>query len=157
VATENDTELITVPTSIPGDMQRHTHNIIPNVCITDDGKVRALPLEEMRERLHEWGAIGHAYLATFLRERGVSVDIDPKTGLSRLTDVPRWACELFQNRADDGEEHARKYAASQGLDWDSLDPKAKSAMLKNRVAATRRAKDGTADYQAWLDRAAKAG
>ena len=154
---ENDTELITVPTHMPGDMQRHSHNIFLHVTMTEDGQIKSPNLDEIRENLHEWGAVGHAYLATFLREQGISVDIDPKTSLSRLTDVPRWACELFQNRADDGEEHARRYAASQGLAWDSLDPRARSAMLKNRVAATRRAKDGAADYQAWLDRAAKAG
>ena len=150
IASGADTDLVTVPTNIPGDMQRHTHNIVPNVIITDDGRVRAIPLDEIRDRLHEWGAIGHAYLATFLREKGIRAEIDPKTGLSRLPDVPQSACDLYQNRANDGEEHARKYAAGRGLDWDALDSKAKSGLLRGRIMATRRDKDGSADLAAWM-------
>jgi hypothetical protein len=85
------------------------------------------------------------------------VEIDTKTGLSHLTDVPRAVCELFQNRTDDGEAHARRYAAARGLDWDALDPRARSALLNRRVKATRRAKDGKTDFAAWLKTAADAG
>ena len=157
LAMDGDTKLMTVPTEIPGDMNRHCHNIIPHVCITDDGRVSAIPLERMQERLHEWGYLGHAFLATFLREKGIRAEIDPRNGLSCLPDVPRWACELFQNRTDDGERFARAYAAEQGLDWDALDPKAKARMLDSQVARTRRAKDGKTDYAAWVERAQAAG
>ena len=154
---DGDTELLTVPSHMPGDMQRHTHNIIPHVSIDDRGKVRALPLDEIRERLHEWGAIGHAFLATELRARGIAADVDPKTGLSHLPGVPAWASELFENRSRDGERLARKYAASIGLDWDGLDVKARSSLLRSNIKATRRAKDGLADLRAWEATAEKAG
>ena len=48
--------------------------------------------------MHEFGAIGHAYLATYLREAGVRVEIDPRTGLSYLPDIPEAMVDLFSSR-----------------------------------------------------------
>ena len=154
----NDTELIAVPTHVPGDMQRHTHNVFLHAAVTDDGMVRAPNLDEMRDRIQEWGSIGHAYLATYLREHGVNVEIDRKTGLSRLSDVPQWACDLFESRTNDGEALARAYARDRGIDWDALDGKTRAKMLKGGTKAARNAKtDDLADYRAWLQTAERAG
>ncbi|MDB5848229.1 MAG: hypothetical protein JWP29_1981 [Rhodoferax sp.] len=153
-----DTELMTIPENVPGDMNRHTHNIFIHAAATEDGRVLTPNLDETRERIHEWGAIGHAYLATYLREAGVNVEIDAKVGLSRLSDVPRCATDLFQSRADLGEELARRYAADHGHDWDGMDADRKRVFITKNVAASRQAKgDGAADYAAWHKRAADAG
>ena len=157
----DDTRIAAVPQGSvfrPGDMQRHTHNIFLHVTITDDGQVRAPNLLEAHERIHEWGAIGHAFLATELRQHGIRVEIDQETGLSHLPDVPRSAVDLFSARTDSGEEAARRYAAEQGLDWDTASPKVRADLVAGRVGVSRQGKtEGPADYASWLKTAADAG
>ena len=161
LADGEDTRIAAVPqgsTLRPGDMQRHTHNIFLHVTITDDGQVRAPNRDEAAERIHEWGAIGHAFLATELRQHGVRVEIDPESGLSHLPDVPRSAVDLFSARTETGEEAARRYAAEQGVDWDTASPKVRADLIAGRVGVSRQGKtEGPADYASWLKTAADAG
>ena len=117
LADGEDTRIATVPQGSvlrPGDMQRHTHNMFMHVTITDDGQVKAPNLFEAHERIHEWGAIGQAFLGTFLREQGVRAEIDSRTGLLHLPDVPEMAVKLFSARTEEGVDAARRYASEKG-------------------------------------------
>jgi hypothetical protein len=48
---------------VPGDMQIHTHAAVMNVVETPSGRVGGLDLAQLEGRIHEWGALYHAYLA----------------------------------------------------------------------------------------------
>ena len=72
------TELVTL--KVAGDPQLHTHVAIPNVVLTEDGRVGALDLQRLKGRVHEFGALYQAYLATNLRGLGVDVVLDEATG-----------------------------------------------------------------------------
>jgi phage/plasmid primase-like uncharacterized protein len=157
----SDTELVRV--EVDGDMQRHVHGIIITTGITDRGRVGAVQLQAIDGRIHEWGSVCQAILATKLRRHGVNVELDSREGLgfhermARLTDVPQRMVDLFSQRSTDGEVVARAVAKSRGLDFDTLSPDAKVAMLKNGAQASRRAKEGGPNIESWVEQAKEAG
>lgn len=149
-----DTVLVNLPTNIPSMPNRHRHNIIPHVGITDDGRVGSPDLKMLDGNLHTWGALGHAFLTRFLGEHGVTTERDSKTGLSRLSDVPRPMVKAYSARQNEGEDLARDYAAKKGMDWDNMDATAKREMVGQHVRWSKREKErskaGSVDYNAWL-------
>ena len=135
---------------VPGDMQIHTHVAIFNVVETASGRVGGLDLARLGGRVHEWGAVYQAYLATNLRRHGVMVDLDPRTEMAKLLAVSERVIEQFSKRTLNGTDAARAFAASQGLDWDSLPPERKIGLLKSGVQNPREAKsDDVSDLAAW--------
>ena len=136
----------------PGDMQRHIHNVIPHVTITDDGEVKSPNLGASKGRIHEWGAIGHAFLAAELRAKGVRVEIDPRTGLSHLPDVPEAAVDLFSTRT-----RAAEAAARAAEDFDTLDQRDQARAVKGKVKAARKDKEDLSEAEFWKKTAAEAG
>lgn len=150
---EVTTEIYTITGTggrVPGDMQIHTHVAIFNAVETASGRVGGLDLGQLEGRIHEWGALYQAYLAKNLRFHGVEVALDPKTEMARLTAVPEKLVALFSKRTMSGADSARAYAASLGLDWDSLDPDRKIGLLKSSVQNPRAAKsDDVSDMTTW--------
>lgn len=135
---------------VAGDMQLHTHNAVFNVVRTEDGRIGGLDLAQLEGRIKEWGALYQAFLATNLRQHGVEVGLDPRTEMARLMDVPERVTQEFSKRTLGGTAAARAYAASQGLDWDSLSPERKIGLLKSGVQDPRGAKgDDVSDMVAW--------
>ena len=109
---ERYTELVTL--KVAGDPQLHTHVAVPNVVLTEDGRVGALDLQRLDGRVHEFGAYYQAHLATNLRRHGVAVALDEATGAARLTAIPERVRDAFSKRTRNGTEAARAYAASAG-------------------------------------------
>lgn len=146
---ENFSHLAVVRTA--GTPQVHTHVCVPAVVLTPSGHVGAPDLAELRGRLHEWGALYQANLATGLRRLGVAVDLDPDTGAARVRAVPEAVRTAFSRRAVQGEAAARAYAASQGLEWDDLDARRRVGLLKAGIQGNGRAPkvDDVADHRAW--------
>ena len=142
--------------NVPGDPQRHTHVIVPNVVVTDQGRVAALPLVKLRERVHEFGAIYQAHLGVSLRRLGVQVELDRKTWMAHLTAVSRDACALFSKRSTDGEEFARHNAHRAGKDWDAMSAGEQRRFVKYWVRNRREGKADT-DLETWLKQAADIG
>jgi hypothetical protein len=135
---------------IPGDMQVHTHVAVFNVVETASGRVGGLDLAQLVGRIHEWGALYQAYLATNLRAHGVDVGLDSKHEMARLRAVPERVAAQFSKRTNSGAEVARAYAESQGLTWDKMDPEHKVALLKSGVQDPRQAKsDDVSDLATW--------
>lgn len=135
---------------VPGDMQVHTHVAIFNVVETASGRVGGLDLAQLEGRIHEWGALYQAYLATNLRRHGVVVDLDAKTEMAKLAAIPDRVVEQFSKRTLNGTDAARRFAQAQGLDWDSLTPERKIGLLKSGVQNPREAKsDDVSDLAAW--------
>jgi TrwC relaxase/AAA domain len=147
------TELVTLKTPagrVAGDMQLHTHTAVMNAVLTESGRVGGLDLAELDGRIKEWGALYQAFLATNLRRHGVDVVLDDRTQMARLTAVPERVSEHFSKRTVNGTAAARAYAASLGLDWDSLDPARKIGLIKQAVQDPRGAKsDDLGDLAAW--------
>ncbi len=151
------TELVTL--KVAGDPQLHTHVAIPNVVLTEDGRVGALDLQRLKGRVHEFGALYQAYLATNLRRLGVEVALDEATGAARVVAVPLRVRDAFSKRTRNGTDAARAYARSAGLDWDALDPARKVGLAKQGVQGDpRQAKqDDLGDWASWRRQAAQLG
>lgn len=134
-----------------GTPQVHTHVCVPAVVLTPSGHVGAPDLAELRGRLHEWGALYQANIATGLRRLGVDVDLDPDTGAARVRAVPEAVRAAFSRRTAQGEAAARDYAKRQGLDWNSLDASRRVGLLKRGVQGDPRGAktDDVADVEAW--------
>ena len=140
---------------IPGDMQVHTHVAVPNIVETPSGRVGSLDLAELEGRIHEWGALYQAHLASNLRLHGVEMELDRRTEMARVTAVPDYVLAHFSRRTLNGTDAARTYARSQGLDWDSLDADRQVGLLKSGVQGRREGKaDDVGDLDAWCRAAA---
>jgi hypothetical protein len=155
------TELYTLKDSsgrVPGDMQLHTHTAVFNAVLTETGHVGGLDLARLEGRIKEWGALYQAYLATNLRRHGVEMGLDARTEMARVMDVPEHVSEQFSKRTLSGSAAARAFAATQGLDWDSLDADRKVGLIKAGVQNPREAKtDDISDLVAWKRMAAEIG
>ncbi|TCZ61141.1 MobF family relaxase [Roseicella aquatilis] len=135
---------------VRGDPQLHTHNVVPNVMVTESGRTVAINRDLLRGRIHEFGAVYQAVLATRLRDIGIHVDLDERTQTARIPCIPQHACDAFSKRTRDGEAAARAEAARRGLDWDAMAPDTKVAFLKGGALASRRFRtDDLADAAAW--------
>ncbi len=132
------TELLTLKAA--GDPQLHTHVAVPNVVLTDTGRVGAMDLDKLQGRIHEFGAYYQAHVATNLRRHGVEVVLDERTGAARLTAIPDQVRSAFSKRTRNGTEAAREYAADLGLDWDALSPERKAGLVKEGTQTHKMAK-----------------
>lgn len=162
LAKGQDTEMIEV--MVPGDPNRHTHILTMNAAFTEDGRVTSLHQEALDQRIHEWGALGQAFLGTELMKLGVNWELDSTPGLNfnermgRLTDVPRWVCDMYSKRHADGEKAAVDYARSMGFDFHALSPEQKASVLTGGVKKTREAKvSGLKEYESWVQQAKDVG
>lgn len=143
---------------VPGDMQVHTHVVVPNIVETPSGRVGSLDFAELEGRIHEWGALYQAYLASNLRAHGVQMELDQRTEMARISAVPNDVITQFSRRTVNGTDAARAYAQSQGLDWDAMDPDRKVALLKSGVQNRREGKaDDVGDLEAWRQTASSVG
>lgn len=149
---ELETELVTL--KVAGDPNLHTHVAVPNVVLTETGRVGSLDLQRLRGRIHEFGGYYQAHLAQNLRRLGADVVLDPRTGAGRLRQIPDHVRDAFSKRTRDAVEDARAYALKIGQQWDGLSPDEQIALLKSGAFASRRAKiDDCSDFEAWRDQA----
>ena len=82
----------------------------------------------------------------------------PGSEMARLSAVPENIVAQFSKRTIGGSKAARAYARSQGLDWDTLTPARKIALLKSGVQNPREAKsDDVSDLAAWRAAATRLG
>jgi hypothetical protein len=151
------TELVTL--KVAGDPQLHTHVAIPNVVLTEDGRVGSLDLQRLKGRVHEFGALYQAYLGTNLRRHGIEVALDEATGAARITAIPAHVRDAFSKRTRHGTDAARAYAAEAGLDWDALDDVRKVGLAKQGVQGDPRQvkQDDLGDWASWRRQAAELG
>lgn len=147
-ARDGSVEMIRIP--IAGDPNLHTHVAVPNMVLTESGRVGAIDFQRLEGRIKEFGAIYQAFVATNLRRSGVEVALDEKTGAARVTAIPENVRDAFSKRTRDAHETARQYAIDKGVDWDSLTPEAQVKWLKGGAGGSRRSKtDDVSDVQAW--------
>ncbi|MCF3948178.1 MobF family relaxase [Acidiphilium iwatense] len=144
------TETEIVPVKIAGDPQLHTHVAVPNLIVTDSGRVVSLNTMRMHGRIHEWGAIYQAHLGQNLRRLGARVELDRTTGAARLSAVPEAIRASFSKRTRDALADAKTYAASVGADWERMSADERIKLLKGGAFASRTAKaDDLSDFASW--------
>lgn len=150
---EGYSALATVHTN--GDPQLHSHIAVPSVVMTKSGHVGGLDLAQLAGKVHEWGGLYQAHIATNLRRLGVDVVLDPETGAARVVAVPETVRAGFSKRTNAGEAAARAFAASQGLDWDALDGPRRIGLLKQGTQGDPRAakRDDLGDVASWRHQA----
>ena len=158
---ETMTMLINMETNgrkVPGDPALHTHVLIPNIVVTEDGKLGSIDTAAFHGRIKEFGAVYHDILARELRAMGVAVEMDPKTMLSRLPAIPQHVCDEFSKRTRDAEEAAKLWAKADGQDWDTMTPDERAASSKVGANMTRRDKEtNDPDMDAWQQQAKRLG
>lgn len=144
---------------VPGDPQLHSHIIVPNLVLTQAGRLGGLYLQRLSGRVHELGAIYQAEIATRLRALGVRTDLDPKTGAARIAAVPSIIRDAFSKRTQGGLSAARTYAASQGLIWDDLTPERRIELAKFGTQGDPRSakSDDLSDWEDWQRQAVRIG
>ncbi len=81
-----------------GDPDLHTHYSVPNVTMTQDGKVRALHTMALSGQVKRIGACYQAALADRLRQLGADVTAHAITGAAVLQDIPDRVREHFSRR-----------------------------------------------------------
>lgn len=151
-----DTELHSL--KVAGDPQLHTHCIVPNLMVTESGRVVSVNRDLFDGRIHEFGAVYQALLARELRGIGAEVALCERTLMAKLPAIPEAACEEFSKRTRDAESAARAEAEQRGLDWDALSPQGRVDFLKGGAHASRQGKgDDLSDMAAWRAQAARLG
>jgi len=145
------TELYTLAPNMPGDPELHSHNIVPNLTVGEDGKFRAIDTMQFHwGRKKEFGAVYQAFLAANLRRIGIEVDLCDRTLMAKLAIIPQYVCDAFSKRTKDARQAAREAAGSLGKEWEAMPVEARVAMLKRGAKDTRRAKaDDLANFAAW--------
>ncbi|MBX9875949.1 MAG: relaxase domain-containing protein, partial [Thermoleophilia bacterium] len=121
---------------IAGDPDLHTHFTVPNAVFCENGRVGSLDLDRLDGLIKEAGALYQAHLAANLRKLGAEVVLDDRTGMARLATIPDHVRDHFSKRTLGGEEAARAYAKTLGLDWDALSPERRTGLLKAGVQGT---------------------
>jgi TrwC relaxase/AAA domain len=155
------TDFATVPLR-RADPQVHSHAIVPNVVLTENGHVGSMDLDEMAGRVKEFGAVYQAFVANGARRHGIEVLHDETTGAARLTAIPDSARQLFSKRTAESEQAARDFAAGRDLEWDTLSGDQRIALMKAgaselRHAKDRRSNDAADDFSYWRGEAGLAG
>lgn len=161
IAREENGQRITesVPIQIAGDPELHTHFTVTNAVFCTNGRVGSLDLNRLDGLIKEAGALYQAHIAQNLRDLGAEVVLDQDTGAARLTTIPDEVRSHFSKRTTNGEQAAREFAKTQGLDWDDLSSERRAGLLKAAVQGIPKGlddetkaklrKDDMADFADW--------
>lgn len=145
-----DTELHTVRDNrMPGDMQLHSHCIVPNLMRTESGRFLAMNRDMLKGRVHEFGAVYQAFLAQGLRERGFEARLDRRTGMAFMPAVRSDVCDWFSKRHQQAEALAREMAAKAGQVWDRMKADEKIQSLLTGSMLSRQPSAGVVDAEVW--------
>ena len=102
----------------PGDPDLHTHFLVPNAVFCESGRVGSLDTAAIAGMIFKADAEYHARLGQKLRDAGFDIELDEKTGASRMTAIPRDVAALFSKRsiaASSGRRSRRRAKACPGM------------------------------------------
>jgi hypothetical protein len=150
------THLLDAP--IAGDPHYHLHNFIPNLVVTDDGRVGSIDSKALTtHKIPEYGAIFQARLADRLRTLGVRIGLDASGEAAVALDIPESAVTTFSKRDRQVESDAQRYARELAMDWDELSLERKQQILHEASAAGRLRKTKEDTHEVWREQAAEIG
>lgn len=132
------------------DPQLHSHAVVANMTIGEDGKWRSIDNSKIFDNQHHIGGVYQNALAQELTSRGFDIERVGKHGYVEIKGIPEDLKELFSTRREEIKE------ALKGSDYPA------SAAAAARVAVfTRNAKEQNVDraalLQVWRDEAAAKG
>ena len=143
---------------IAGDPHYHLHNFIPNLVVTDDGRVGSIDSKALTaHKVHEYGAIFQARLADRLRALGVRVGLDADGEAVVALDIPESAVATFSKRDRQVIGDAKAYAKDNAMEWDELSLERKKQLLHEASAAGRLGKTKDEAQSVWRSQAAAIG
>jgi hypothetical protein len=143
---------------IAGDPHYHLHNFIPNLVVTDDGRVGSIDSKALSShKVHEYGAFFQARLADRLRMLGVRVGLDPDGEAIVVLGIPESAVTTFSKRDRQVIGDAKRYAKENAIDWEELSLERKKQLLHEASAAGRLGKARHEAQSVWRSQAAAIG
>ena len=143
---------------IAGDPHYHLHNFIPNLVVTDDGRVGSINSKALTaHKVPEYGAFFQARLADRLRSLGLRIGLDVGGEAAVALDIPESAVLMFSKRDRQVVGDAQHYAREHAIDWDELSLERKKQMLHEASAAGRLGKTKEEAHAVWREQIAELG
>jgi TrwC relaxase/AAA domain len=143
---------------IAGDPHYHLHNFIPNLVVTDDGRVGSIDSKALTtHKVPEYGAFFQARLADRLRSLGMRIGLDAAGEAAVALDIPESAVVMFSKRDKQVEGEAKRYAREFAMDWDELSLERKKQILHEASAAGRLRKTKEDTHAVWREQIAELG
>jgi hypothetical protein len=153
---EGATHLLDAP--IAGDPHYHLHNFIPNLVVTDDGRVGSIDSKALTtHKVPEYGAFFQARLADRLRSLGLRIGLDAGGEAAVALDIPESAVLMFSKRDRQVVGDAKRYARELAMDWDELSLERKKQILHHASAAGRLRKTKEDTHAVWREQVAELG
>jgi hypothetical protein len=150
------THLLDAP--IAGDPHYHLHNFIPNLVVTDDGRVGSIDSKVLTtHKVPEYGAFFQARLADRLRSLGLRTGLDAGGESAVALDIPESAVLMFSKRDRQVVGDAQRYARELAMDWDELSLERKKQILHEASAAGRLRKSREDTHAVWCEQLAELG
>ncbi|WP_294542205.1 MobF family relaxase [uncultured Rhodoblastus sp.] len=150
------TYLVDAP--IAGDPHFHLHNFIPNLVVTETGRIGSIDSRVITaHKIHELGAVFQTFLAQNLRDLGIRVGYDDTEQAIVALDVPEEAVALFSKRDRQVIGDAKRFARENSLNWDELSLDRKKTLLHEASAAGRLGKTKDEAHEVWRAQAANIG
>ena len=150
------THLLDAP--IAGDPHYHLHNFIPNLVVTDDGRVGSIDSKALTtHKVPEYGAFFQARLADRLRSLGLRIGLDAGGEAAVALDIPQSAVLTFSKRDRQVVGDAQRYARELAMDWDELSLERKKQILHEASAAGRLRKTKEDTHAVWREQVAELG
>ncbi|MBV8795782.1 MAG: relaxase domain-containing protein, partial [Hyphomicrobiales bacterium] len=141
-----------------GDPHYHLHNFIPNLVVTDDGRVGSIDSKALTtHKVPEYGAFFQARLADRLRSLGLRIGLDADGEAAVALDIPESAVTTFSKRDRQVEADAQRYARDLAMDWDELSLERKQQILHEASAAGRLRKTKEDTHAVWREQIAELG
>ncbi len=146
------TYLVDAP--VGGDPHVHVHNALFNMVATEDGHIGSLDTQRLHSRVHEFGAVGQAFLGNELRRLGIRTAYDKNEQAVVLEAIPQRAVDTFSKGSRQVLRGAKAFAEEQGLDWDTLPAEKKFEILRETGITERLSKHaGKTDRELWREQA----
>jgi hypothetical protein len=141
------------------DPQLHVHNQIMSMARAPDGAWLTIDTKLLHGVVKYVGTKFQSEIARGLRELGL--DVQEEDGAAVVQGFSPEIRQQFSARTFAAEQNAREYARRNDLDFDALDHKVRTELMKAGSAATRLAKgreeDPDAHFEAWKAEAAAFG
>ena len=135
---------------VPGDPHEHTHYALFNAVVTDSGRVGSLDTKRLHSRVHEFGANFQALLGEELRSLGTSTQYHKQEQAVILSAIPEKAVDQFSKSRRQVLGFGKRFAADQGLDWDTMSMDGKFGILAfSGLAAQVTKSDATNEHELW--------
>ncbi len=139
---------------VAGDPHMHVHNFLMNLVVTAQGRIGSLGTKALsRARVHEFGAYFQAILADELRRLGVRIGYNAEEQAVVVLAVPQHVSNAFSKRDRQILNKAKRFAESQGLDWDKLSAEKKLGIVEEASAEGRLGKLRTDEKRIWREQA----